>query len=67
MNLKKIKKDAKKNVKNNYFKSLLVVFFVSLLLSGGIKLSTKNILDLDVSNSDNVKIINKYDKKNTSR
>ena len=57
MNLKKIKKDAKKNVKNNYFKSLLVVFFVSLLLSGGIKLSTKNILDLDVSNSDNVKII----------
>lgn len=63
MNLKKIKKDAKKNVKNNYFKSLLVVFFVSLLLSGGIKLSTKNILDLDVSNSDNIKIINKYDKK----
>ena len=63
MNLKQIKKDAKHNVWNNYFKNLLVVFVCTLLISGGIDYSRRNILDVDLLNKDVVSIVNNYEDK----
>lgn len=49
MDYKKIKKQAKANLKHNYFKNILIVFICSVLLAGGIKLSSKNIFHIDFS------------------
>lgn len=63
MNLKEIKREAKKNVGNGYFKNLLVVFVSTIILAGGINYSTKNILKIDVSQIDDVGIVNSLNDK----
>ena len=60
MNYKKIKIEAKKNLKRNYFKNVLVVFLCSILLYGGLNLATKNILEVDLRNKNNVEKVNNY-------
>ena len=55
MNLVILKKNAKKNLKNNYFKNVIVVFICTLLISGTINLSSKNILNMDLKDVKNVK------------
>ena len=57
MNLGKIKSEAKKNLKHNYFRNLIVVFICTILLSGVINFSTKNILSIDLTNKENVKTV----------
>ena len=64
MNYKKIKRDAKKNIKHNYFKNVIVVFLCTFLLSG-ISLSSKNILNIDLSNVKNIEILNNPYKSNS--
>ena len=49
MEYNKIKKEAKKNLKHNYFKNVIVVFVCLWLLSGGFGFSTKNILNTNLS------------------
>jgi len=66
MNNKLIKNEAKHNIKKNYFKNILVVFICTILISGGIGLSSKNILDIDISDSENIRILNKYSIKSNS-
>jgi len=65
MNLKKIRKNAKKNLKNNYLKSVLVCFVVTFLLTGGISYTSKNILDIDISNRSAIKVL-EYSKQRTN-
>jgi len=65
MDYKKIKRDALKNVKHNYFKSVIVVFICTILLSGGINLSSKNILNIDFKNVKNMEILNNTYKSNS--
>lgn len=60
MNYKNIKIEAKKNLKRNYFKNVLVVFLCSILLYGGLNLTTKNILEVDLRNKSNVEKVNNY-------
>lgn len=60
MNYKNIKIEAKKNLKRNYFKNVLVVFLCSILLYGGLNLATKNILEVDLRNKNNVEKVNNY-------
>ena len=59
MDIKSIKKEARKNVKRNYFKKVLIVFLCSLLVYG--KVTYTNILDVDLTNKTNRDLINKYD------
>lgn len=59
MDIKSIKKEARKNVKRNYFKKVLIVFLCSLLVYG--KVTYTNILDVDLTNKTNIDLINKYD------
>ena len=66
MNLGKIKSEAKKNLKHNYFRNLIVVFICTILLSGVINFSTKNILSIDLTNKDNVKTVDSYNVKSNS-
>ena len=65
MNYKKIKREAFKNVKHNYFKSVIVVFICTILLAGGINLSSKNILNIDLKNVKNIEILNNSYKSNS--
>lgn len=67
MDAKKIKQEAKQNIKNNYFISLVVVLVCTMFLSGGINYSTKNILQVDVSNSENIELVNTYDRKTNNK
>lgn len=60
MNYKNIKIEAKKNLKRNYFKNVLVVFLCSILLYGGLNLATKDILEVDLRNKNNVEKVNNY-------
>ena len=64
MDYKKIKKDARINLKRNYLKNVIVVFIFSILIAGGIKLSSKNILDVDLSKEKNWNIL--YNSQNKS-
>lgn len=57
-NRKKIKKNAKENIKHGYFHSVIVVFICSLLLAGGFNYTTKNILNASIKNEQSHKIIN---------
>lgn len=66
MNLKEIKTNAKKNLKINYFKNVIVVFICTILIFGGINYSTKNILDVDITNKENIEVINNYKNKSNS-
>ena len=66
MDLGKIKSEAKKNFKHNYFRNLIVVFICTILLSGVINFSTKNILSIDLTNKENVKTVDSYNVKSNS-
>lgn len=57
MDYKKIKKEAKANIKRNYFKNVIVVFICTILIAGGIRFSSKNILDVDLSKPKNIEIL----------
>ena len=57
MNFNKIRKIAKKRVKQNYFKSVLVCFAVTFILTGGISYTSKNVLDIDISNQSAIKVL----------
>ena len=63
MDYKKIKKDAKANLKKNYLKKVIIVFICTILIAGGINFSSKNILNVDLSKKENIEIIyNSQDK-----
>ena len=64
MNYKKIKKEARKNIKHNYFKNVIVMFLCTLLISG-ISLSSKNILNVDISKVKNIEIMSNPYKSNS--
>lgn len=66
MNYKKIKSNAKNNLKHNYFKNVIVVFVCTILIYGGINYSTKNILKVDITNKENIEVINNYKNKSNS-
>ena len=55
---KTIKKEAKKNIKKHYFRSIILVFVCSLLLAGGFNFTTKNIIDVPRAQKEASKIIN---------
>lgn len=40
MNIKELKKEARKNLKRNYFKTILVVFIASIIINGGYKFTS---------------------------
>ena len=65
MNYKLIKKEALKNIKHNYFKNVIVAFICTVLLAGGINLSSKNILNIDLTNHKNIEILNNSYKSNS--
>ena len=58
INQKIIKKEAKKNIKKHYFRSIILVFVCSLLLAGGFNFTTKNIIDVPSAQKEASKIIN---------
>ena len=66
MDYKKIKNNAKNNLKHNYFKNVIVVFVCTILIFGGINYSTKNILKVDITNKENIEVINNYKNKSNS-
>ena len=45
-NRKDLKKEARKNIKNCYFRNVIVVFICTILLAGGFNYTTKNILNI---------------------
>ena len=65
MNYNKIKKDAKQNLKHNYFKNVIIVFICTFLISGGISISSKNILNIDFFKQENIEILNNKNKSNS--
>ena len=64
MNYKKIKRDARINIKHNYFKNVIVVFLCTLLIYG-ISFSSKNILDMNFNNVKNINILTNNSKSNS--
>lgn len=54
---KEIKKNAKNNIKHNYFRNVIIMFICTILLSNGINLTSKNILDLNNINKNIPEII----------
>ena len=58
MNAKNIRKIAKRRLKQNYVKNVLVAFVVTFILTGGISYVSKNILDINISNESAVKVLN---------
>lgn len=66
MDYKQIKNNAKNNLKHNYFKNVIVVFVCTILIFGGINYSTKNILKVDITNKENIEVINNYKNKSNS-
>ena len=65
MEYNKIKKEAKKNIKHNYFKNVIVVFVCVWLLSGGIGFSTRNILNTNLSDIREIEIMKQQGKTNS--
>ena len=57
MDYKKIKKEAKINFKRNYFKNVIVAFICVIMFAGGIRFSSKNILNVDISKEKNIEIL----------
>lgn len=60
MDYGKIKTEARKNLKRNYFKNVLMVFICSVILYGSLTLTNNNILKVDLTNKDNVENVNNY-------
>jgi len=58
MNREEIKKEARKNLKRNYFQNLIVVFICSLLLAGSFNFATKNILNTNINDKISSEILN---------
>ena len=58
INQRLIKKEAKKNIKKHYFRSVILVFVCSLLLAGGFKKKKKNLIDIPAAQKEANKIIN---------
>ena len=58
INQRLIKKEAKKNIKKHYFRSVILVFVCSLLLAGGFNFTTKNLIDIPAAQKEANKIIN---------
>ena len=57
MNAKNIRKVAKRRLKQNYVKNVLVAFVVTFILTGGISYVSKNILDINISNESAIKVL----------
>ena len=57
MNAKDIRKIAKRRLKQNYVKNVLVAFVVTFILTGGISYVSKNILDINISNESAIKVL----------
>lgn len=66
MDRKKLKREAKQNIKHNYFKNVLILFICTIFISGGVTYTTKNILDVDITAEENVKILNNRENKTNS-
>lgn len=66
MNRKEIKKNARINLKSGYFKSVILVFVCTILLSNGFTYNTKNILTVDNSYKAVAEIITNKDKLSNS-
>ena len=58
-----LKEKARKNVRKNYFRNVIVVFICSVLLAGGYSYTTKNILEVDTSDVNISEILNNSSKK----
>ena len=58
INQRLIKKEAKKNIKKHYFRSVILVFVCSFLLAGGFNFTTKNLIDIPAAQKEANKIIN---------
>ena len=55
-----IVKESGCNLKRNYFKNVLMVFICSVILYGSLTLTNNNILNVDLTNKDNVENVNNY-------
>lgn len=58
MNRKKLKSEARKNIKIKYFRNVVIVFICTCLLSSGFNYTTKNILKVETTNEHINQIIN---------
>ena len=65
MNYKRIKREARKNIKHNYFKNIIVTFICTILMSGGIALSSKRIININFKKIDEINILNNQYKSNS--
>ena len=66
MNRKEIKRNARNNIKRNYFRNVIIVFICTILLSGGLTFRTKNILEVNTNNENVSKILINKDKLSNS-
>ena len=57
MNAKDIRKIAKRRLKQNYIKNVLVAFVVTFILTGGISYVSKNFLDVNITNEGAIKVL----------
>ena len=58
MNRKEIKKEARTNIKNKYFRNVIIVFICACFLSSGFNYTTKNILQVETPNKEINEILN---------
>lgn len=66
MDRKKIKTNAKINLKQGYFKNVIFVFLCTIILSGGFTYTTRNILEVDTTNELVTEILINKDKLSNS-
>lgn len=64
MNLKEIRKNAKHNLRKSYFKTVVVLFVCTFLLTGGTTFKSKNILDIEISSEKATQVLTFYKSKN---
>ena len=57
MKIKELKKNAKNNIKHNYFRNVVFVFLCMILINGGFSYSN-NILDVDTSTKEINELLN---------
>ena len=67
MDLKKIRKNAKHRVRQNYFKNVIVLFICTFLLTGGTTFKSPNILDIEISNERAVQALTFYKNHNKNQ
>ena len=58
MNRKEIKKEARTNIKNKYFRNVIIVFICACFLSSGFNYTTKNILQVETPKKEINEILN---------